>query len=465
MSAAPRLALIRPRDADGPLELQPPYGLECIAGYMKAHSVSCRIFDRQLPVSGDLFAQLDAFAPDVIGLSIMSRGSMTDALRIVQRCRGMGCRFFAGGLFVTTATAQAEAMFPADVVLVRGEGERALLALLRGQSMPGLRTQPPGDTPARICLDDTPLSPDDWPVADRQRLMDYVRAGCAISIRSARGCPGHCAFCATPGLPAPLCRHAVRDLQKIAREMRRLCDVVRSHGGIATFHFVDDDFGPLARVEALCAALQSQGCRAAFSLELRGQALYTAPHLDERLRRLRAGGLCRLFVGLESLDPDTLQAWQKPLDPARLLPALAAVKRAEIALHIGYILWHDRATLWSIARQACTLHTAGLFSPKLALSRLMLYPGSTLFDATRAQSAHPQPLSPAMETAYRAVERSIAPLYAQWNEASDPLPAHACQAYLTGDYAPRRACEARVDAINRQSFHRFMETLKAMEPM
>jgi hypothetical protein len=197
----------------------------------------------------------------------------------------------------------------------------------------------------------------------------------------------------------------------------------------AVFNFADDDFGPLERIEALVSELGRRSLKAAFSLELRAGELRRAS--DARLRRLRAGGLCRVFVGLESLEAETLRRWGKAVDPAALLKAVVRCRAAGIETAVGYILWHERSTPESVREQMQTLSRYDLLDPKSALSRLIVFPGSRLYEEAGAFGpARPVSLPPRAAAAYRELESRLAPLYRLWTRAAALLPGVCCRDHL-----------------------------------
>jgi radical SAM superfamily enzyme YgiQ (UPF0313 family) len=114
-----------------------------------------------------------------------------------------------------------------------------------------------------------PLSPDGWAEPSRDELSSYLRCGGVINMRSARGCPGQCSFCATPQLPTA--RYAARSIRLVADEMEALASRYEP-----IFNFVDDDFGSLERIEELIKELERRALKTAFSLELRAGELTRA---------------------------------------------------------------------------------------------------------------------------------------------------------------------------------------------
>ena len=451
-----RVALVRPLCESDFLEPCEPLGLELLAAALTAEGIPHRIFDREL--DGDrVHEALRGYAPDLLVLSIMTVESMADAQRLAlaQREHRPETALAAGGLLVTTCPVQAQARFPAGTHFLYGEGELSLPRLCR--------TLEKGN--AKNPHEDAPLYPEprQWPRAERHRLAEYIDLGAPISIRSARGCPGSCAFCATPCLPAPLNRWAGRTVAEVADEMAALC----ARFSPPVFNFVDDDFGPLSRIEALAEELSKRGKRAAFSLQLRSPALYAHRDLAVALQKLKENGLCRIFVGVESLSPATLDWFGKALEPGRALDALATARDKGIETHIGYILWHPLATLDSVKAEARALRERGFFSVKTAMSRLVLFPGTRLYNTLGGNSHQAvwAPMDLEMEAAYGRVEGLIAPLYKQWITGATALPRLCCLAHLSGDREPVDSLNAALERLDALAFAALMAPEEADEAL
>ncbi len=110
-----------------------------------------------------------------------------------------------------------------------------------------------------------------------------------------------------------------------------------------------------------------------------------------------------MFVGLESLEAETLRRWGKAVDPAALLKAVVRCRAAGIETAVGYILWHERSTPESVREQMQTLSRYDLLDPKSALSRLIVFPGSRLYEEAGAFGpARPVSLPPRAAAAYRS---------------------------------------------------------------
>ena len=416
----PRTALIRPRYAGWDPEFQEPLGAEAIAGYLGEHGLKARVFDRMLGAS---LGDIEEYDPDFVGFSLMTEPDAPDALRLRQTLEKPGRRFFAGGLFVTCSPSRARALFPSDTVLIPGEGEGPVFELVtegavRGELRPG---------------------PDDWAFASREHLDEYLARGGVINIRASRGCRGGCAFCSTPSCLAPG-GYEARDVGRVADEMRALCLA----GYAPVFNFTDDMFGDHLRILALTEELKKRGVRAAFSLEMRAlEVCGTPPGL---WRTLHEGGLCRVFTGLESLNGNTLRAWRKHVDTEKLIPALKIMRASGVACEVGYILWHAATEPADAAAEAEALHRLGLLSPKTALSRLILFPGSLLHRESGLSGVEMCALRPGARELYGEWERRLRPLAPLWVSASAAHPRAVCEAFLSGD---RRVPDALEGCLSR----------------
>ena len=450
---SPRVLLIRPLCEGDEPEFAEPLGIERLAGYLRAHGVDeVTVFDRRLyqrelragVASGGFWDNVRAWAsgsaPDVAGVSLMTSADLPDARRILSRMRAWWpkVRLVAGGLLVTTAREEVARALPADVTLLVGEGEAALLALAWGEPL----------------AHETSLVPDDWAAAYRPHVERYAALGCSVNMQTSRGCPGRCSFCATPGLPEELRRWQARDLRLVVDEMEHETIRLKDAGLPPVFNFVDDDFGPLERVEALAEELRRRNLRVAFALEMRLASLIGQPDLDARLARLHAAGLTRVFVGVESLDPRTLARWHKHYDVAALPLVIAALRDAGVSVQCGYILWHAGQTVEGARAEAEALRQLGIYSHRAALSRLIVFEGCAL--ARESDERGFQRMTPAEEAFYQHFSVATEDLTRAWTEAAIAEPYAAARAFLTGDGTRLAELRRALHTIDERSFELFM---------
>lgn len=444
--------LIRPLCDEEEMEFAEPLGIERLAGYLRATGAArVTVLDRRLyqrerragTVHGsfwdDVRQACAAEAPDVVGVSLMTSADVPDALRIISRVRATypEARLVAGGLYVTTNPDEARARLPQVVTLLSGEGELALHALAVGS-----------EVPRRV------MDPDEWAPAFRPALERYAALGCAVNLQTSRGCPGRCTFCATPSMGAELRRWQPRTLALVVAEVAAEAARLEHAGLPAVFNFVDDDFGPLARVEELADELERRDVCVAFALEMRLASLIGQPCLAERLTRLHEAGLTRAFFGVESLNPQTLQVWHKPYDVSGLPEVLDACRAAGVSVQAGYILWHAGQSLEGAREEVERLVRLGLYTHRAALSRLIVFAGCEL--AAHAPDAWGfQRMDARCEAFYQRFCAQTAHLTPLWTQAAVAEPYAAAQAYLSGDRARVERVHRTLREVNAESLDIF----------
>ncbi|MDO4797154.1 MAG: cobalamin-dependent protein [Coriobacteriales bacterium] len=452
----PRVLLIRPLCEGRDPEFGEPLGIERLAGYLGAHGIAAELLDRRLYAAErraglatdgaagfwDDVRSLCAHGdePQVIGFSLMTEGDVPDARRIASRlhARYPHATIAFGGVFVTTAAARARQLLPHDAVLLRGEGEAALLALARG------------DEAARGYV-----TPNEWACPHRPYLERYARLGCAVAMQTSRGCPGICTFCATPQLPQELRRWQGRALDLVASEMAQVAARLEAADLPPVLNIVDDDAGPLSRLEALAGELRRQDLRVAWACEMRMAALVRQPDLAGRLRALHEAGLTRLFVGVESLDAATLRAWKKHYDVSCLPEVLDAARTAGIAVQTGYMLWHANQTVAGALGEVHRLHELGIYTHQAAISRLIVFLGSEL-GRTLGQAAAYQPMGAREETFYQRFCERTQELRERWVGAAIREPYAAAQAFLGEDASQLTAVREELASVNEESYAQFL---------
>ena len=409
-----RVALIRAFSLSDFKEPAEPLGIEAIAAVLRLNGIECELFDRELTSFDETVASVIKYKPSLIGISVLMADNAPDAIKLLLKIRQeQYTPCIIGGMFITTSYEQAGALFPKDCKLVAGEGETAILKVcseLTGTIYPAMEKQH--------------LSPNEWPWMYRPRLQEYLDIGAPINMRTSRGCPGRCNFCATPSLPYSLNNWRGRNVNDIADEMQILCDKYTPHA----FNFVDDDFGPLSRLEELTDELAKRSLRCALSLQLRAETVCRASNLPHVAEKLRKAGLSRVFIGLESFNEQTLAYFDKKLNPEKSLEAFTVMRASGIAVHIGYILWHPLSTAERVRYEAKRLKDAGFFTTKIVMARLQLFPGSKL----QKDNSYRR-ISMPIDSYCEEVIKKAAPLYTVWLKGALDVPLRYCLSYIDPD--------------------------------
>ena len=450
----PHVLLIRPLCEGYEPEFAEPLGIERLAGYLQAAGAAdVTVMDRRLYQQkrrtgmdrgsfwADLRKECREVPPCVVGLSLMTSADVPDALRIISRVRAWwpDARLVVGGLYVTTSQREASQRLPRAVTLLCGEGEAALLAVVKGTPMPK-----------------GALGPGEWAMAYRPALERYAALGCAVNMQTSRGCPGRCTFCATPSLAPELRRWQPRDLSLVVDEIEAEAKRLGRAGLPPVFNFVDDDFGPLLRVEALADELARRQLRVAFALEMRVASFLGQPQLTERLARLHEAGLTRVFMGVESLNAQTLRRWRKPYDVEALPAVLSACREAGVTVQPGYILWHGGQTVEGAAAEVEELVRLGIYSHRAAQSRLIVFEGCALA-REGSDSMGLQPMDARSESFYQRFCDQTDDLTQEWVAAAVIEPYATAAAFLTGSTTRLDEIQQRLQRVNEASLVVFRE--------
>ncbi len=307
-----------------------------------------------LPILGTLAAQrgidvrvvIEDMVPldfaDVTDADLLCISTITPtaprAYRLADRARAAGVPVVIGGPHVTFMP--DEGLEHADWVL-RGEGEESFglfLDMLEQQGDPGLipglsymhdgqavHNALPAET---VSMDKVPV-PDFSLLAGKRRRSDFDLG--IIPIQTSRGCPHNCNFCSV----TPMFGHRVRYAtnEHVAEEL----DCRRGHGN--TVFFYDDNFcASPARTKSLLDYLMTHDV---FLPPWMAQVSVRAARNIEMLEMMRRAGCYRVFVGFESIDPDTLAQYHKHQTVEDIKLAIHRFHRHGIQVHGMFMFGSD----------------------------------------------------------------------------------------------------------------------------
>ncbi len=334
---------------DEPLDEDPPLGVLSLAAVLRDRGdtpVVCDLTefvrsstepDRLCASAAEWVCAADA---DVFGFgTICSSYPFTLRLAAEVRRRRPGRPIVVGGPQATvTDTAVVEA-FPCVDVVVRGEGERVLDALLTAwaggvglEEIAGITWRDGGrvrrnpDAPVITDLDSLPQ-----PAFDLDPLLAR-RA--AASVELGRGCPFACEFCSTNDFFRRKFR--LKSPDRVVAEMRHLHD----RYGHVRFNLVHDMFTvDRRRVIAFCDAMRRAGAGLRWSCSARTDCV------DEALlERMAEAGCVGLFFGIESGAPGLQRRMGKHLDLEEARRHVASAARRGFATTVSMIIGFPEET-------------------------------------------------------------------------------------------------------------------------
>jgi len=275
---------------------------------------------------------------DLVGISTITSTAMR-AYRYAERAREAGAVVAMGGPHVTFLA--DEALEFCDYV-VRGEGEDTLLELAdhmeRGRPLGGIlglsyRDEDgfPVHTPAR------PLRPtlDDLPSPDLSLIRNHERIAPTPFLTS-RGCAFDCEFCSV--------------IMMFGRRVRvdppeKIIAAIRASQPESIFFYDDNFILSKARTKRLLATMIREGMSVPFSAQIRVDSVCKDGRVDhELLHLLREAGCFLVYMGLESVNPATLAAFNKRQSVDDIAGGLAALRSYGIKTHGMFVFGSDADT-------------------------------------------------------------------------------------------------------------------------
>jgi radical SAM superfamily enzyme YgiQ (UPF0313 family) len=344
---------------------------------------------------------------DIVGMGFMTRMAQK-AYRMAAAIReGTAVPIVMGGPHVTAMPDEALGRQGgpqyADAVVL-GEADNNWPDVVRDASQGKLKSMYQAETvngkPVKPSLKDYPIVAWDQMDLDRFDLMRFVpnpiqsllgrlgipfKRAFMIPVESGRGCPYGCEFCTVTGYFGDEVRF--RENANLIAELRRLKEMGRREKALVMVFFVDDNFAiNRERTKALLRQMIAEDA----CLPWVGQVSINLLR-DEELVKLMAASGCRwIFIGLESMEPDSLKeahkGFNKPEEYASILNLLAKYNLYAIASFI-YGFDADSAgvskkTLETIDTWPSVLPVFGLLTP---------YPGTSLYDRLAAEGRLSRP--------------------------------------------------------------------------
>jgi tRNA A37 methylthiotransferase MiaB len=181
------------------------------------------------------------------------------------------------------------------------------------------------------------------PVVDQAYLQHFMQSNFA-TLDLSRGCIWDCEFCCIINVHGKTMRH--RDAEHIAATIRRNYAL-----GVDFYFFTDDNLARAKNWEAFFDMLIRLRQEEGVAIEFMIQADVPSYRMKNFIPKAKQAGCTKVFLGVESLDHDTLAAAGKRQNvAANARDCVAAYEAAGIGTHAGYIIGFPTDTYESVMR-------------------------------------------------------------------------------------------------------------------
>jgi radical SAM superfamily enzyme YgiQ (UPF0313 family) len=279
----------------------------------------------------------------LVGLVGVQSNQYPRAMDLARRFRRLGVNVTIGGFHVSgtlamlpTITPELQEAIDLGIVLYAGEAENGLEGLLRDAADGNLRPLY-NHMAALPNLAGVPI-----PRLPPERIART--AGRMTTFDAGRGCPFQCSFCTIINVQGRLSRRRTADdVEAIIRH--------NAAQGVQSFFITDDNFARNKDWEAIFDRLIALREEQGFSIKLTIQVDTLCHRIPRFIEKAGRAGVVRVFIGLESINPDSLLAAKKKQNRiAEYRDMLLAWKRIRAVIWAGYIIGFPADTPATVMR-------------------------------------------------------------------------------------------------------------------
>jgi anaerobic magnesium-protoporphyrin IX monomethyl ester cyclase len=393
-TAVVRCALISPPSDS--LTQAPPVQLGYLASVLLENGYDTRIFDfKRIDLNkGKLFADLIAFKPDLVGISVITI-EMPGTKRLVENIRKHlpYAKIVLGGVHPTVLPDETLTETAADFI-IRGEGEKIIVNLadtlfysdqklddVRGITFyEGGKIKSNPDESLIEDLDSIPYPA--WemipPVFYSTYSMQlYKRRPVVATILTSRGCPFGCSFCASR-VHGKKIRY--RSPANVVSEMEML---VRMYS-VGEFMFLDDNFTMnKEHVLQICEEIIRRNLGIVWKMP---QGMRADTVDEELIRYFKRAGCYEVGFGIESGNQKILNRAKKRLDLSIVQRSIALIKKYDIEVYGFFILGLPGENHETIME---TIRFMRIGFDHISVSYCIPYPGSDIYNEYIKKNARP----------------------------------------------------------------------------
>jgi len=346
----------------------PRLGIFILATMMKRRNWEVDIlFEEKKPLNLSLVKDAD-----IVGITTITP-TAPRAYAIADELRIMNIPVIMGGPHVTFQS--EETLEHADYV-IRGEGEKPFMDFIDAwengtplTTVPSLSYRESGDIVHNPKADFIPEM-DTIPYPEKSLLLPHLKtiAGQTIvPVQTSRGCPFNCTFCSVTGMFGK--KYRFRSINNIMEELRQYNK--RKY----FIFFYDDNFtANRKRAKELFRAMIQEKFKFQWSTQVR-----TDIAKDPELVVLMKKAGCRtLFIGLESVNPESLKSMKKAQTLSDISDSIRILRKNHIHIHGMFVYGFDQDDWKTVKKTVKFAKKTGINSSQFLI--LTPFPGCEFYD-------------------------------------------------------------------------------------
>lgn len=366
----------------------PPYGLACIASYMRRQNLAVTLLDaNRIQISEEeIIAEAKAQKPDIVGLYATTLGyAEAESLAEAVRRAMPGVKLILGGPHAIGERGDVLRKNPVWDFACAGEGEMLMVQLVAALTSGGDLGAVSGliwrdgdkivENAITAVLDPNDVGSPQRELNDlsgyRQKAFAYRRSPFTM-MQTVRGCPFKCVFCSSPNYLQSIQGGKLRfhSIEWIENEL----DYLVNQRGVKEVYFVDDTFNCGAkRVTEICEMIIRRFPGLAWSCNFEVKIAS-----KEMLQLMQRAGCWSIMIGAESGNQDILNLIQKGITVEQIIQVSDWCHEIGLMGRASFILGHPNETPETLEQTLKLAERVRL--PFVTFSLMTPFPGTKLFD-------------------------------------------------------------------------------------